>query len=55
MDLKTIFVAVLNYKNLSDGQMILQTKAKIVWLVPEVETYPNMIKYTSFFNIINLI
>ena len=35
--------------------MILQTEARNVRLVPEVETYPNMIKCTSYFNVINLI
>ena len=36
-------VAVLNYENLSDGQLILQKYAKIVWLVHGVEMNPNII------------
>ena len=34
--------------------MILQTEAKIVRTVPGVERYPNMIKFTSYFNVINI-
>ena len=34
--------------------MILKTEAKLVRVVHEVETYPNMIKYTSYFNVINI-
>ena len=34
--------------------MILKTGAKVVRLVLEAEKYPNMIKYTSNFNLINI-